>query len=80
MIIGGKLIKLFLKTGWIYCSPAPQMITENSLDVTLGQNFWRPIYTRDEMEVGVPANAGMAIPATPLNMTVRRTRPERSIL
>lgn len=55
MIIGGKLIKLFLKMGYIYCSPAPQVITENSLDITLGQNFWRPIYTRDEMDVDMPA-------------------------
>lgn len=41
MVIGGRLIKLFLKAGWIYCNPAPVMITENSLDITLGSNFWR---------------------------------------
>ena len=40
MIIGHKFIKLFLKLGWIYCDPAPRVITEDSLDVTLGRNFW----------------------------------------
>jgi deoxycytidine triphosphate deaminase len=40
-VIGHKYIKLFMKLGWIYCVPDPVAITENSIDVTLGDVFWR---------------------------------------
>lgn len=40
MIIGKKLIELFLKRNYIYCNPQPRNITEVSVDVTLGRGAW----------------------------------------
>lgn len=40
MILGRKYIKLFMRLGWIHCDPPPVKITENSLDITLGNHFW----------------------------------------
>jgi deoxycytidine triphosphate deaminase len=37
MIVGHDLLRLFLRLGFIYCDPPPVAITENSIQVTLGQ-------------------------------------------
>lgn len=41
MIIGKYWLKRLLKLGAIYCNPAPIEITEASMDVTLGNWFWK---------------------------------------